>query len=32
MFEADAKTDQIVLIGEIGGNEEEAAADIFRGT
>jgi len=27
MFEADAKTDQIVLIGEIGGNEEEAAAE-----
>jgi succinyl-CoA synthetase alpha subunit len=27
MFEADAKTDQIVLIGEIGGNEEELAAD-----
>jgi succinyl-CoA synthetase alpha subunit len=27
MFEADAKTDQIVLIGEIGGNEEEMAAD-----
>lgn len=27
MFESDAKTDQIVLIGEIGGNEEEIAAD-----
>ncbi|MEN6571980.1 MAG: succinate--CoA ligase subunit alpha [Anaerolineaceae bacterium] len=27
MFEADAKTDEIVLIGEIGGNDEEAAAD-----
>jgi succinyl-CoA synthetase alpha subunit len=27
MFEADAKTDEIVLIGEIGGNEEEAAAE-----
>jgi succinyl-CoA synthetase alpha subunit len=27
LFEADAKTDQIVLIGEIGGNEEEAAAE-----
>lgn len=27
LFEADAKTDQIVLIGEIGGNEEELAAD-----
>lgn len=27
MFESDAKTDQIVLIGEIGGNEEEAAAE-----
>lgn len=27
MFEADAKTDQIVLIGEIGGNDEEIAAE-----
>ena len=27
MFEADAQTDQIVMIGEIGGNEEEAAAE-----
>lgn len=27
MFEEDAKTDQIVLIGEIGGNEEENAAE-----
>lgn len=27
MFEADAKTDQIVLIGEIGGNDEEMAAE-----
>ena len=27
MFEDDAKTDEIVLIGEIGGNEEEAAAE-----
>lgn len=27
MFEADAKTDQIVLIGEIGGKEEEIAAE-----
>jgi len=27
MFEADAKTDQIVLIGEIGGNDEENAAE-----
>ncbi|MHC1740962.1 MAG: succinate--CoA ligase subunit alpha [Anaerolineaceae bacterium] len=29
MFEADAKTDQIVLIGEIGGNEEEMAAEFI---
>lgn len=27
MFEADAKTDQIVIIGEIGGNDEENAAE-----
>jgi succinyl-CoA synthetase alpha subunit len=27
MFEEDAKTDQIVIIGEIGGNEEENAAE-----
>ena len=27
MFEDDAKTDQVVLIGEIGGNEEENAAE-----
>jgi succinyl-CoA synthetase alpha subunit len=27
MFEADAKTDQIVLIGEIGGSDEEIAAE-----
>jgi succinyl-CoA synthetase alpha subunit len=27
LFEADAKTDAIVLIGEIGGNDEEMAAD-----
>jgi succinyl-CoA synthetase alpha subunit len=27
MFESDAQTDCIVLIGEIGGNEEELAAD-----
>ncbi len=27
MFEADAKTDQVVIIGEIGGSDEENAAD-----
>ena len=27
LFEADAKTDEIVLIGEIGGNDEELAAE-----
>lgn len=27
MFEADAKTDQVVLIGEIGGSDEESAAE-----
>lgn len=27
LFEADAHTDKVVLIGEIGGNEEELAAD-----
>lgn len=27
LFEADARTDQVVLIGEIGGNEEEIAAE-----
>ncbi len=27
LFESDAQTDKIVLIGEIGGNEEELAAD-----
>jgi succinyl-CoA synthetase alpha subunit len=27
MFEADANTDAVILIGEIGGNEEETAAD-----
>ncbi|RPH71864.1 succinate--CoA ligase subunit alpha, partial [bacterium] len=27
MFEADARTDKVVLIGEIGGSEEEKAAD-----
>jgi succinyl-CoA synthetase alpha subunit len=27
MFEADAKTDQVVLIGEIGGSDEENAAE-----
>jgi len=29
LFEADPHTDQVVLIGEIGGNEEEAAADFI---
>lgn len=27
LFEADAKTDEIVMIGEIGGNDEEIAAE-----
>ena len=27
LFEADAKTDEIVLIGEIGGNDEEVTAE-----
>ncbi len=27
LFEADAKTDAVILIGEIGGNDEEAAAE-----
>ena len=29
MFESDAHTEQIVLIGEIGGNDEEKAADMI---
>ena len=29
MFEADARTDKVVLIGEIGGNEEELAAEFI---
>lgn len=29
LFEADAKTDAVILIGEIGGNDEEAAADFI---
>ncbi len=29
LFEADAKTDAIVLIGEIGGNDEELAAEFI---
>ena len=29
MFEADAKTDAIILIGEIGGNDEEMAAEFI---
>ena len=30
MFEADAQTEVIVLIGEIGGSEEEVAAQYIR--
>jgi succinyl-CoA synthetase alpha subunit len=30
MFEADAETEQVVLIGEIGGTDEERAADFIR--
>lgn len=29
MFEADARTDEIILIGEIGGNDEEIAAEFI---
>lgn len=29
MFEADAKTDSVIMIGEIGGNDEEAAAEFI---
>ncbi len=29
LFEADAKTDSVVMIGEIGGNDEELAADFI---
>lgn len=29
LFEADAKTDAVILIGEIGGNDEEAAAEFI---
>ncbi len=29
MFEVDAHTEQVILIGEIGGNEEELAADFI---
>lgn len=29
LFEADAKTDAVVMIGEIGGNDEELAADFI---
>ncbi len=31
MFEADLHTDHVVIIGEIGGNEEEKAADFILG-
>jgi succinyl-CoA synthetase alpha subunit len=30
MFEADGETDAIILVGEIGGGDEEAAADYIR--
>jgi succinyl-CoA synthetase alpha subunit len=30
MFEADAETEAIIMVGEIGGSDEEAAADYIR--
>jgi len=30
MFEADARTEKVVMIGEIGGSDEEKAADFIQ--
>jgi succinyl-CoA synthetase alpha subunit len=30
MFEADAETEAVIMVGEIGGSDEEAAADYIR--